>query len=72
MFKTKQFLIDYFGSPEGLRSFVGAYAADFPGAPTVQKWFQRESIPTGWALRLLGYLELEHGGPVSLRKYLEG
>lgn len=43
-----------------------------PGASTVEKWFQRESIPSGWAMRLLGYLELEYGSPVSLKKYLEG
>lgn len=72
MFKTKTFLIEKFGSVQGLLSFLRAYNAPLPGAESVEKWFQRQSIPSNWLPVLLAYLEIEHGGPVSLAKYLEG
>lgn len=70
MFKTKTFLIERFGNVQGLLSFLRAYDAPLPGAPAVEKWFQRESIPSEWLPILLSYLEIEKGAPVSLVSYL--
>lgn len=69
-FRTKQFLVEMFGNPEGLLSFLRAYDAKLPGAPAVKKWFYRESLPVEWAWTLLAYLEIEHGAPISISKYL--
>lgn len=69
-FKYKQFLVEMFGSPQGLVSFLSAYRAPLPGVFAVEKWFKRESVPSDWFAKLLVYLELDQGGPVSLIKYL--
>jgi len=71
-FNCKRFLRELFGSPQGLLSFLRAYGSASPGAPAVEKWFQRESVPSGWLVILLAYLEVEHGAPISLNAYLEG
>jgi len=39
---------------------------------TVEKWFQRKSVPGEWLAVLLCLLELERGEPVRLAKYLIG
>lgn len=70
MFKTKQFLVELFGTPQGVVAFLGAYGAELPGLFAVEKWFKRESVPSDWLVILLAYLEIEQGAPVSLKKYL--
>jgi hypothetical protein len=72
MFRTKTFLLEKFGSVQGLLSFLRAYNAPLPGAASVEKWFSRESIPSTWLPVLLAYLEIDNGGPISITKYLEG
>ena len=72
MFQTKRFLLEKFGSVQGLLSFLRTYSAPLPGAKAVEKWFQRESIPSEWLPVLLCYLELDNGAPISLAPYLEG
>ncbi len=69
-FKTKQFLVEVFGSPQGVLSFLRAYDAPLPGLFAVEKWFKRESVPSDWLVLLLAYTEIEQGAPFSLRKYL--
>lgn len=72
MFKHRKFLIEMFGSPQGLLSFLRAYDAKLPGVFAVEKWFKRESVPADWLPILLVYLEIDQGAPVSLSAYLEG
>ena len=72
MFNAKQFLVEKFGSVQGLLSFLRAYGAPLPGVTAVEKWFQRESVPSDWLPLLLAYLEIDGGAPVSLTAYLGG
>lgn len=70
MFNTKQFLVEMFGNPQGLLSFLRSYDAPLPGAAAVDKWFQRGSVPSDWLPILLAYIELDRGEPVRLSSYL--
>lgn len=69
-FNHRLFLVENFGSVQGLLSFLRAYDAPLPGAEAVQKWFSRESIPTKSFALLLGYLEIDRGTPISIVAYL--
>lgn len=71
-FRTKPFLLEHFGSVQGVLSFLRAYNAPLPKDKAVEKWFQRASIPSDWFPILLVYLELDRGGPISLTDYMEG
>jgi hypothetical protein len=71
-FRTKKFLDDNFQTVQGLLAFLRAYSAPMPNLKTVEKWFQRQSIPSEWLPVLLAYLEIDRGGPISLVAYLEG
>lgn len=71
MFRTRQFLVEMFGNPQGVVSFLRAYDVDAPDAATVQKWFARESVPASWLPVLLAYLEIDRGDPVSLVSYID-
>lgn len=72
MFQTKKFLTDHFGSVQGVIAFLGAYGAPLPKTAAVEKWFQRESIPSEWLPVLLSYLEIDKGRPIGLAPYLGG
>ena len=69
-FQQKRFLVECFGNPQGLLSFMRTYADDLPGEAAVEKWFYRESIPSVWLPKLLAYLEIDRGTPVSMASYL--
>lgn len=69
-FRTKEFLVENFQTVQGVMAFLRAYNAPMPNLKTVEKWFQRQSVPSEWLPVLLAYLELDRGGPVSLTKYL--
>lgn len=69
-FNYSKFLADRFGSPERLVAFLGSYVANSPPRATVNKWFSRAQIPSGWFALLLALLELEDGTPVRLAPYL--
>jgi hypothetical protein len=71
-FRTKDFLIENFQTVQGLLAFLRAYNAPLPNMKTVEKWFQRQSVPSEWLPVLLAYLEIDRGGPISLVAYLEG
>jgi hypothetical protein len=62
----RQFLVDYFGSPQGVISFLGAYGAPLPGAEAASKWFYRGRVPADWLVILLCYLQLDRGGDLPL------
>ena len=70
MFQTRRFLVDYFGNPPGLLSFLRAYQAPMPNQAAADKWFQRASVPSEWLPVVLSYLEIDNGSPVSLIPYL--
>lgn len=70
MFDTARFLKDMFGSAAGLSAFLGSYGLTGLSAAAVQKWFQREAIPSEWLPVLLVYLELDRGSPVQLLPYI--
>lgn len=69
-FGFKRFLVECFGSPQGLLSFLRAYDAPLPRDAAVSKWFSRESVPAGWFAVLIAYLQIEHGGAFSVAAYL--
>jgi hypothetical protein len=71
-FDSVQFLQDHFQTPTGLMSFLTSYRVK--GAPkmnTIYRWWSREAVPGPWIAILLAYLEMEHGAPVSVQKYLQ-
>lgn len=70
MFETKRFLVENFGSTQGLLAFLRAYGVAAPNDSTVGKWFSRASVPSEWLPLLLGYLEIDRGQPVSLIAYI--
>lgn len=64
------FLSERFRNPPGLLAFLNAYDAPMPKPATVDKWFQRASVPSEWLVVLLAYLEIDNGAPISLVRYL--
>lgn len=72
VFEARQFLADHFTNAAGVVAFVRIYTHDAPSEAAVEKWFSRETVPAGWLPLLLAYLELDRGGPVSLKRYLRG
>lgn len=72
MFDFGKFLRANFGNPRGLLSLLAAYGYDNLLFPTVEKWFQRKSVPAEWFPVLLLCLELETGVPVKLSAYMGG
>lgn len=71
MFDFRRFLVDAFNNPRGLLSFLQAYGIDHLGLTTIDKWFQRGSIPSTWFALVLAYVELDQGQPQSISKYLK-
>ncbi len=70
-FNFKRFLVEMFGSPQGLLSFLRAYG-ESPGEAAVEKWFYRKSVPSDAFANILGYLHIDRGEPVPVADYLEG
>lgn len=72
MFEAKRFLRERFQTVGGVVAHCRAAGVEPPNEEQVQKWFQRNSIPSDWLAKLLSLLEVESGGPVSLAPYMEG
>lgn len=70
MFTGTRFIADKFGCSGYVRSLVASYGFPAPTEAAVKKWMVRDSIPGEWLPVLLGVLELEHGGPVSVLPYV--
>jgi hypothetical protein len=69
--QIKRFLVESFGSTQGLLSFLRAYSVDYPPSDAaVAKWFYRGSIPADWLFILLAYLQIDRGSPVDVAAYL--
>jgi hypothetical protein len=70
-FDSVRFLNDQFQTPVGLMHFLTTYKVrGVPKMNTLYRWWQRENVPGQWIAILLAYLEMEHGAPVSVQKYL--
>lgn len=70
MFRTADFLEDNWRDANRLTAFLGAYGHQVK-KPMVYQWFVRQRVPSEWAFMLLALLELEHGAPPSLTKYIQ-
>lgn len=70
MFDFGRFLRENFSTPTEMLAFLRAYNAPVPSTFTVQKWFQRDTVPSDWFPILLAYLELDRGAPVRLMPYM--
>lgn len=71
MFDGREFLRHEFGSPQGVLDLFDNYGLNGPEFATVRKWWDRSSVPGEWLARCLQLLEIEHGGPVSLARYVK-
>lgn len=72
MFDSHSFLTRELVGPQSVLALFSAYRLRVPKVSTVEKWFQRKSVPGEWLAVLLCLLELERGEPVRLAKYLIG
>lgn len=71
MFDGRAFIRGEFGSAAAVLDLFDRYGLNGPEAATVQQWWRRSSVPGGWLARCLCLLEIEHGHPVSLAKYMK-
>lgn len=71
VFQTKKFLVDSFGDVDKELAFMASYGiADISRQGLYKQW-SRESIPSDLFPLLVALLEIEHGAPVSLVKWLK-
>jgi hypothetical protein len=70
MLSAAKFLRDKFGSSSYVLKLTSAYGFALPSLEAVDKWVERDSIPSGWFAVLLSVLELETGSPVSVLPYV--
>jgi hypothetical protein len=69
VFNTKKFLQSHFNSASVVYNFLVAYSVSVR-LEAIQKWWQREKIPSEWFALILALLELDRGEPVRLAQYL--
>ena len=70
-FDSLRFLRDYFSTMDRFRQTMALYGFDAIPTDTAGKWRRRGALPYEWILRALCVLEIEHGKPVALARYLE-
>jgi hypothetical protein len=70
VFDSHSFLTRELVGPPNVLALFSAYKLRIPKVSTVEKWFQRKSLPGEWLALILCILELERGEPVRLAKYL--
>lgn len=70
MFDTKKFLTDNWPSPNDMHAWLLSFE---PGLKpiNVYMWYRRETLPAPWFARILAYMELTRGEPVSLLPWLK-
>lgn len=71
MFNSTKFLKENFGTIEGVRAYVAAKDLAPPNAKAVEKWFQRNSIPSNWLTMLLRLKERDTGHAISIEPFME-
>jgi hypothetical protein len=72
MFDARAFLKAEFQTPANVEARLKTYGLTAPRASAVEKWMQRNSIPSEYLALLLCVKEFETGSPVSLSSYLTG
>lgn len=70
MFDAPLFLKEQLRTPQAVLTLFAYLPDEAPKLGTVEKWFQRGVVPSSWLPLILALLEIEHGQPVSLCKYL--
>lgn len=70
-FNSTKFLKSYFPDCGSMRSLMEAYGFEQPLPEAAGKWWRRGTVPGAWLPILLGVLELEHGGPISVLPYID-
>jgi hypothetical protein len=69
-FDDVKFLGAYFGGHAEMCHLIAAYGFEPPLLDTASKWFRRGAIPGSWFPILLGVLELDNGGPISVTPFI--
>lgn len=69
-FQTSVFLRDHWPKVGAMQAFLIAYGFTVQ-AGMIYRWYERDKIPAQWGLTLAALLEVEHGRPASLAKYLK-
>lgn len=69
MFDIKKFLTDNWPTPAEMHAWLVSFGVEI-GASTVYMWFYRETVPAMWLPRILAFLEVTRGAPVSLLPWL--
>lgn len=70
-FDAKSFLTQEFGNAQSVLALFRFYGIGPVKSSTVEKWFQRGSIPGEHLPSMLCVLELERGEPVRLARFLK-
>jgi hypothetical protein len=69
-FDFSKFLMDKWGDPDKLLTFLQNYGhADIP-RPTINQWFRRGSVPAEHFALLLALLKIETGRDATVEEYL--
>lgn len=69
-FDARRFISDNLGPASNVVSFVEAFGFEPPTQEAVFKWSLRGQISAEWLPILLVLIELDHGQPVSLTRYV--
>lgn len=72
MFDARLFLKAEFQTPANVEARLKSYDLPAPRASAVEKWMQRNSIPSEYLALLLCVKEFERGAPISLASYISG
>lgn len=66
----RDFITSELRTPQNVLAMFTRYGFTPPGHAAVEKWFQREKIPSEWMFKILALIELDQGRPVSLTRYI--
>jgi hypothetical protein len=70
-FDARRFLSDTLGSAPSVVNFIKSFGFTPPTQEAVSKWSLRGQVSAEWLPILLVLLELDHGKPVSLTRYVQ-
>jgi hypothetical protein len=69
-FDDTRFLAAFFSGHEEMCNLIQSYGFEPPLPDTASKWFRRGAIPGAWFPILLGVLEMDNGGPISVAPFI--
>lgn len=64
------FIANELRTPQNVVSMFSRYNFRPPAYATVEKWFQRKTVPSSALFVILALIELEQGGALSLTRYV--